>query len=503
MKGFNLLIFLIKEKEPFLSTLTKKKNMKKQVILVLFFFQVTFVFSQNGAHQIIEEYIKSKNVPGIAFLIAKEGEILEEGYYGKSNIELEVNITKNSVFAIASMSKTFTAAAILLMAEQGLLSLDDSIRKYIPEAPDSWEPITIYHLLTHSSGLIDDWSLYDWNKSNELFLKTQTNDDFLKIHFEHDLKFRPGTDISYSSGPFILGIVIERITGEFYGVYLEDNIFRPLSLKETFVDHPYRIIPNRVSGYFEYDTSEIKSPVSGLGNGIIISPVAYGRGDSGIRTTTNDLLKFYNALFSSDLINDQSKKLMFQPATLDNGDFISTGAGWMNWPLGGLLVSEHSGGFRTGFSSQAFVIPCEKFVVIVLTNLKGGASFSLNQELATLYYPELEKLSKKQPKEDTKKELTYNHLKFFQNISSTNESKDIHNSFPFSYYSKSLKQAISETESITYLGERYIQNESLVLFNVNIHSLRYYRLNGKTNRFTTAYLDEDRKLVFIDYPEYE
>lgn len=477
------------------------------LIFIVVFLQQCIVNSQEQAHNIINERMVSKNVPGIAFLIAKEGKILDQGYYGKANLELDATVTEKSVFAIASMSKTYTAAAILLMAEKGLFSLDDPIKKYITEVPDSWKSITIKHLLTHSSGIVEDWGLYDWNKSNELFLETQTDADFLKIHFENELKFKPGTDVSYASGPFVLGVLIERITGEFYGKYLEKNIFIPLSLTETFVDHPYKIIPHRVSGYFNYASDEINSPVTGLGNGIVIAPVAYGRGDAGIRTTANDLLKFYNALFTTELLNEQSRKMMFQPATLDNGDFISTGAGWMNWPLGGIAISEHSGGLRTGFSSQSLVIPKDKFVVIVLTNLKGpdssysGASFSLAKELASLYYPELSPLSKKIPVQDTDTELTKAHLDFLQNIDDYEENTIAHSQFPLSYYSENLKKTMSRTESITYLGERTVQNVNF--FNVNIHTLRYYRLNSKTSLYTTVYLDQNEKLVFIDYPEPE
>lgn len=479
------------------------------LIFLLIILQYSIAYSQNEAHRIIKERMESMNIPGMAFLIAKDGKILDEGYYGKANLELDVEVTKKSVFAIASMSKTYTAAAILMMAENGLLRLDDSVKKYIPEAPDFWKPITIKHLLTHSSGLVEDWSLYDWNASNELFLKTQTDSDFLKVHFEEELKFKPGTDVSYASGHFILGVVIERITGKFYGAYLEKNIFEPLSLKETFVDHPYKIIPHRVSGYFYYDTDIINSPVSGLGNGISIAPVAHGRGDAGIRTTANDLMKFYNALFTTKFLNEQSLRMMFEPATLDNGNYISTGAGWMNWPLGGIAISEHSGGFRTGFSSQALVIPKDKFVVIVLTNLKGpdnsysGASFPLTKKLASIYYPELEPLSKKSPVKDTNTELTNSHLVFLQSINSNEVNTNVHRSFPFSYYSKNLKTTISKTESITFLGEKNVENKGVNFFDVNIQTIRYYRLNAKKTFYTTVYLDKNEKLVFVDYPETE
>ncbi|WP_223671313.1 serine hydrolase domain-containing protein [Kangiella shandongensis] len=473
------------------------------LISLIFFLQNCTVYCENEAERIVRQRMESTNTPGMVFLIAKDGKVIDEGYYGKANVELDADITKSSNFAIASMSKTYTAAAILLMAENGLLDLEDSVKKYIPEAPDSWQTMTIKHLLMHSSGLVEDWELHDWNKSNEMFLKTQTNEEFLKVHFNQELKFKPGTDNRYASGHFVLGIVIERIAGSSYEEYLEEKILGPLSLKETFVDHPYKIIPHRVSGYFDYDPAIINGPVSGIGNGILIAPVAYGRGDAGIRTTAYDLLKFYNALFTDDFLSDQSRSLMFEPTRLDNGDKVSYGAGWMNWPLGGLAVSEHSGVFRTGFSSQALLVPKDKFVVIILTNLRGSATFTLAKELASLYYPELEKLSKKFAVKDSNMALTNVHLEIFQTINSKKENVNIHMNFPFSYYSKPLKESISSTESITFLGERDLQDQKVEFFGVDIQTLRYYRLNGKKVLYTTVYLDKSDKLVFIDYPETE
>ncbi len=474
------------------------------LILVTAFFQYSLVYSQNEAHRLIKERIALKNIPGIAFLVSKDGKIVDEGYYGRANLEIGAEVTHKSVFAIASMSKTYTAAAILIMAEQGLLKLDDTVKKYIPEVPESWNTITIKHLLTHSSGLVDDWALYDWNKSNQLFLQTQTDSLFLKHLFMQELLFEPGSSHSYSCGPFVLGIIMEKITGKNYEEFLKKNIFEPLNLKETFVDNPYKIIPNRVSGYFNYDSNKINSRVSGIGNGMLLAPVAYGRADVGIRTTARDLMKFYNALLTEKLINEDSKKIMFNPSTLDNGNFIPTTAGWMNWPLGGLSISEHSGGFRTGFNSQAFIVPKDNFVIILFSNLNGGVNFPLTQEIAGLYYPELEQLSKKTPANDTKTELTELHLNFLQEINTAQENEPVLNKvFPFSYYSKKLKESISGTESIEYLGERNVENEKLYFFDVRIHSLRFYKLNSRKTFYTTVYLDRDDKIVFVDYPETE
>jgi len=488
---------------------TWNSNTMKAASALVLLLQGTLAHAQGEAHRIIQERMAAREVPGMAFLIAREGVILDQGYYGKSNVEVDAPVSERSVWAIASMSKTYTAAAVLLMAEQGQLSLDDPIRKYLPEAPETWQPITIRHLLTHSSGMVEDWALYDWKASNELFLRTQTEADYLKVHFQEDLKFPPGTDVAYASGHFLLGVVIERITGEPYASYMEQHVFRPLGLSETYVDHPYQLIPNRVSGYFRHDPEVIGGPVSGIGNGLLIAPVAYGRGDAGIRTTPQDLMRFYEALFTDKLLNERSRRIMFSPAALDNGDPISTGPGWMNWPLAGVAISEHSGGFRTGFSSQALVVPEDRFMVIVLSNLKGlddgqsGADFSLAKELAALYYPEMEPLSRRAPAEDPSPELSAAHLEFIRQLASPEARADVHEHFPYTYYSTRLKEAMAQVVSLTYLGERDVQGEEMEFFDVPIHTLRYYRLGGEQHWYTTVYLDEAERVVFVDHPERE
>lgn len=469
----------------------------------LFFFQPVLPNAQNEAHDYIKEMIASRKVPGMAFLVAKNGEVIEEGYYGKANLELNADVDEKSVFAIASMSKTYTAAAILIMAERGLISLDDHIHQYIPEAPDTWKKITIKHLLTHSSGLVDDWALYDWDKSNALFIQSLTDSMFLQHLFSQELRFEPGTNHAYSCGPFVLGVVIERITGEYYEQFIKENIFEPLGLNETFVDDPYRIIPHRVSGYFNYDPKVINSRISGLGNGILLSPTAYGRADVGIRTTARELMQFYDALLKSKIISEESTELMFGPAKLDNGAFISTGAGWMNWPLGGASISEHSGGFRTGFSSQAFLVPKDNFIVIILSNLSGGVSFSLAQQIASIYYPEFQPISKKSIQASSDTTMTNAHLRFFQSMNSEQKNSNASTAFPYTYYSNSVKALVSKISSIEYLGEKNVQTQEMKFFGVQIYKLIYYTLNGDRTLYTTIYLDRDDKIVFIDYPESE
>ncbi len=475
-----------------------------QTLFILFCVACTFCSAQQDVHTIVKEIMQKKDIPGAAFLVAKDGEIIDEGYYGLANMELGVPVSENSVFAIASMSKTFTATAVLLLQEEGKLKLSDRVVEYIPEAPDSWNKITLKHLLTHSAGIVDDWDLFTWQKSNEHFIQSQTDSIFLNVLFKQELLFEPGTDTHYACGPFVLGVIIERITGAYYGEYLKANIFKPLGLKNTYVDDPYQIIPNRVAGYFPYDEVQVGINVNELGNGIIISPIAYGRADVGIRTTANDLMIFYDALLSGKLLRTDSYEIMFGPASLDNGEFTSYGAGWMNWPLSGRFVSEHGGSFRTGFSSRGFVIPEERFIVVFLTNKFAALNFPMVQKIASVYFPEFKQLSSRAAELDNNPRLTLKHLEFIKGLEQNPKDLNVCNqNYPQSYLPKGPKKALSQIESIKFIREVNVYEREIHLFKTRIHNLRYYKLIRENPLFTTIYLDERNKIVFIDYPESE
>ena len=476
--------------------------MRRTTIIIVALIISNLGFAQLSVPEIVANRIQERNIPGFAYIVSKNGNILEEGYHGISNVELNTPVTKASVFAIASMSKVYTATAILLLAEEGKISLTDTVRKFIPEAPESWNPITIKQLLTHTSGLVDDWALYSWDKSNALFLNSQNDSLILNHLFETELQFEPGTDAKYSCGPFVLGVVIERITGQYYEEYLKKVIFEPLDLKETYVDHPYKIIPNRVSGYFNYDTTEIHAGVSGRGNGISMAPVAYGRADVGIRTTARDLLKFYHGLLSGQLLNEHSRNIMFTSPTLNNGNQVCTAPGWMLWPMAGHLVAEHSGGFRTGFNSHVFMIPEDDFIIIILTNFQKALSFSLTQRIAGNFYPHLSPHSTRSTSKDHQPEVTARHLDVFQNIASDTLNEIQFNAhYPRSYLSKALKKSLASAKSITFIEESDLSSKGVELFGVRIHKIRIYQLITSKELYTVVSLDKDGKIVFIDHPE--
>ena len=188
--------------------------------------------------------------PGCGVGIGRNGRIVYEHGYGISNLELGVPIAPDSVLAVASVSKQFTAMSVMLLAQRGQLSLDDEVRKYVPKLPDYGTRLTIRHLLTHTSGLRDGLGLLGWaapsdgrGDPNEAVLTMLTR--------QGGLNFTPGTEYQYNNGAYnLLGSLVKRVSGQSLRAFADANVFRPLGMTHThFHDDPAMIIPNRASGY--------------------------------------------------------------------------------------------------------------------------------------------------------------------------------------------------------------------------------------------------------------
>lgn len=189
--------------------------------------------------------------PGCALGVSRGGEIVYERGYGMANLELGVPITPASVFPAASISKQFTAMSILLLAERGLLSIDDEVRKHIAELPDYGTPITIRHLLTHTSGLREAFSLDGWSASRND--GSDPNEALVPILArQRGVNFAPGAQFQYNNGGYnLLATIVKRVSGQPLRAFADDTIFKPLAMASTlFHDDPAMIIPNRVSSYW-------------------------------------------------------------------------------------------------------------------------------------------------------------------------------------------------------------------------------------------------------------
>ena len=300
--------------------------------------------------------------PGAAVLIAKDGQVLLRKGYGLANLELGVPIEPDMVFELASVTKQFTAAAILLLQERGKLSVNDEITKYLPDYPTHGQKITIHHLLTHMSGIPEITAQPEWWPRRREDLTVQQLLDMFK---DKPLDFTPGEKQGYSnSGYDVLGAILEKASGKSYEDFVEQEILAPLGMKRSRYGHRNEVVPGRVAGYDrEEDGYRVAEYLS--------MTQAYAAG--GLMSTVDDLALWTDALFSEKLLTKASLERMTAPAVLPSGRVTKGGYGLQISNEGGERIVEHGGGIP-GFTIQLLSIPGQRLTVIVLTNSFGAGA---------------------------------------------------------------------------------------------------------------------------------
>jgi CubicO group peptidase (beta-lactamase class C family) len=315
--------------------------------------------------------------PGCALAVIQNGEIIYKRGYGMANLEYDIPISPNSVFDIASNSKQFTAMCIALLARQNLLTLDDELQKYIPEIPQYSQPITIRHLINHTSGLRDYLNLMDL--VGMIYENDYPDEEFIAlIARQKNLNFAPGTEQLYSnSGYFLLSEIVKRVSGKSLRLFAQEQIFAPLGMENThFHDNFNEIVRNRADGYAPKDDGGFEICMSLLDI----------CGDGQLYTTIQDLLlwdrNFYHNIlggYGQDLIEE-----ITTPGKLDNGEPISGAFGLQIGNRRGLKTISHGGSWM-GYQSDLVRFPDADFSVICLANLGTFNSTKLSLQVADLY----------------------------------------------------------------------------------------------------------------------
>ncbi|MCX8532409.1 serine hydrolase domain-containing protein [Chryseobacterium luquanense] len=262
-------------------------------------------------------------------LIAEKGKIIFQKSFGVADYESKRLLNNTTIFELASVSKQFTAMGIVLLEKQGKLKYDDPISKYIPEL-SFYKNITVRNLLNHTGGLSDYINLFskNWDKK-----KIATNNDIISefAKYKPEINFQPNEKYEYSNtGYALLGYIIEKVSGQTFGDYLETKIFKPLGMKNTFVYRSRfqpKVVENYAKGFIENDFVFIVSP-DVLGKSYLSyyldGIVGYGM----VNSTTDDLLKWDRSLYTDKLVNEKDKSIIFQGAKLNNGKLTDYGFGW-------------------------------------------------------------------------------------------------------------------------------------------------------------------------------
>ncbi len=445
--------------------------------------------------EVLRTDLAAAQCTGAAVIVMEGDEVLYEAYLGRADVELDVPVTADSVFAIASMTKAFTAAAILLLDQDGVLSLSDSIGEHLPEVPESWQAITIRQLLDHSSGLPDDWSLHDdWLGDDHFFYITRTKQEFLKSLAQEPLLFTPGERWSYSCGPFIASMIIERVTGRSYADVMRTRVFDPLGMKDTRIDDPAEIIPNRVTGHLVED-GEVR-------HGMPISAAAQSRGDVGVLTTARDMVRWIRGIRDASLLGRPATQDMLSPVRLTGGSRTPAALGWFVVPVHGTRVIEHAGTFRTGFSSQIVWYPEESLVFILLTNSVNEASyFATSQRALGVLNARIAPIASRAITADPQPARMEAMLRGVQAAGTGEPSPLLDASYPTWYFGEDIRRRFASTTGLEFIQSERLDAHPIEIFEQDIVELIYCRAVAEPSFLTTLWLNREGRIVFIDWPE--
>ena len=341
---------------------------------------LAFSASADDVTKRVDEVFKDwshSDAPGCALAVTQDGNIVFERGYGMADLEQGVAIRPDTVFNIASLSKQFTAVALLLLQEQGKLSLDDDVRKYVGELPDYGKRITLRHLANHTSGLRDLpelLGLTGWNWVDDVPVPLALD----LIGGQRQLNFAPGEKYAYSnSGYFLLAVIVERVSGQSFGQFTRENIFTPLGmLHSRFYDDRRMLMKNRAFGH-------VKLPGGGFG---AWRPTYEVVGDGGLLTTVEDLARWERNFLQPRLGRDPGKLVadMLERGVLNDGKKIDYGLGLMMGDYRGLPMVYH-GGSVPGYNTIMLRLPQQKFAAIVLCNVGGGPARVAAKAVADIY----------------------------------------------------------------------------------------------------------------------
>jgi CubicO group peptidase (beta-lactamase class C family) len=325
----------------------------------------------------VDEYMDtavSENKFSGSILIARDGRVLVSKGYGMANFELGVPITPETKFRIGSLTKQFTAMAVMILQERGKWKVQDPVCKYVPECPTAWADVTIHHLLTHTSGIPDLLSFPDFQKTIAL---PSPVDQTVERFKGKPLEFKPGEKFKYSnSGYVLLGYIIEGVTGRTYEAFLQENIFTPLKMLNTGSDHTELIIKNRAAGYSKRSDALINAPYIDM---------SIPTGGGSLYSTTGDLFLWDQALYNKKLIQKSSYEAMLKPySTTDWGDGAAYG-----WFIGKDRSNRRYMGFLggiNGFAAQIMRYPDQKVLIVVLSNFSFAPVENIERDLADILF---------------------------------------------------------------------------------------------------------------------
>jgi len=346
-----------------------------------------------------------QHMPGVSVLIRDHGTIRKLRSYGYADLESCVPATESTLFGIGSISKHFTAAGVLVLVKNGVISLDDPIVRYLPEGKGAWDGILVRNLLTHTSGIPDYCG--DDHKFPSIALDRASSpdtSDLVKQIAKSKINFPPGTDWAYSNtGYLLLSILIERASHQAFAMFMRDHVFAPAGMTSTRYYSPVEVIPNRSTPYWVDSNAPFtgvptsgkplqsanQSSVQRVTHGPFISDQFSHWGDMGMLTTGSDLSRWFETLNSNRLLPANLRQKLWTATRLKDGAHVPYGFGLQLDQVGTSTEIDHSGSFRAGYTAMFYIIPDRQLEVAVISNYYGPSPgvYGLGDELVANFDP--------------------------------------------------------------------------------------------------------------------
>ena len=309
-----------------------------------------------------------QKVPGLAVAVVHRGQPVVAKGYGLANVEHNVPVTRDTIFQSGSVGKQFTAAAAMVLVEDGKIGLADPVTKFLTDAPAHWKPITVRHLLTHTSGLPD------YTAGMVDYRRDYSEDDLLKFAYGLKLEFEPGARWNYTNtGYIVLGILLHKASGQFYGDILAERVFAKAGMKTARIISEEDIVPHRADGY-RLVRNELKHQQW-------VSPRLNTTADGSLYLSLNDMIAWDAALREQKILKAESWKHVFEPVTLKSGKTYPYGFGWQVGDFAGRRAQRHGGSWQ-GFQTHIARFPADDLTIIVLANLAQASPESISNAVA-------------------------------------------------------------------------------------------------------------------------
>jgi D-alanyl-D-alanine carboxypeptidase len=384
------------------------RMLRHAALAVLLLLAAAGVFADE-VDRYLEERMRTMRIPGLSLAVVRDGRVVKSQGYGYADLQHRVPATADTVYEIGSNTKQFTAVAVLMLAEEGKLRLEDPITTYFPGAPGFWQRITVAHLLTHTGGIQNHVAVPGYVgvfQTNLFFEGSPARDELLKKFFELPREFEPGETWSYdNTGYILLGWIVEKASGLPYWRFMEERVFRPLGMTSTRSTDPKPIVPGRASGYGWVDGA--------FENRATLFPhVAFSAGS--VLSTVGDIARWDAALGTDRLLRPGSWRRAWTPAKAADGALLpfDYGFGWFVDSHHGRRYVAHGGG-TPGFSSAIHRFEDDRLLVVILTNHSDMITDTLALDVAAILEP---RLRRPDAPRDTDPALTVAHREVFAEL---------------------------------------------------------------------------------------